>query len=452
MISPRLRVRPVDTPRVSVAIVTWGRADLALDAIRSLIAHTKPCFDLTIVDNASPDDTVSRLRQAVHGAAIIENDLNLGFGAGMNRAALGSRSDYLVLLNSDIILEPGWLEPLLAALDDDPELAAVSPILLDLDGTVQEAGSTIGPDALTVGIAAINDDDRTVAFQRRVPFASAACLVVRRAAFERAGGFDVVFGMGYYEDVELAFDLEAMGLRVAIVPASRVRHVRNGSTSPEVARRLSERNQRIFLGRWEDRLRLLPSVARAHAIRPQLTARDVLAADRILIVTDQTSRPSLGALAAAIADGWRDARITLLELRDHDTVDSPCTDFVERAGCHPDDVAVWFRSRYGHYSAVVVIDDAPTANLVLVARAQYQPQAMTVIAHDAAAPSPAMGVLWRRADVMLLLGETEDRRHLTLPAETVTVSVALSSVGSPAARTRELVPLMAQLGAAPPRR
>ena len=273
----------VDRPRVSIALVTYGRAELALDAIESIREHTDPCYEMIIVDNASPDDTVATLRSAVHGAILIENPVNMGFGAGVNHAVLHGRGEYVLVLNSDIVVEPGWLPPLINALDTDPTLGAVTPQLLNVEGSLQEAGASVGPDGNTWPFVDVPGEPQANAFTRRVEYASAACLLVRRAAFDEVGGFDVVYGIGYFEDVELALDLADLGLAIGYVPQSRVRHVRNASSDLETATARSAVNRKIFLDRWSDVIAGNPAVAPESAtVRAVLAARDSLTVDRLL--------------------------------------------------------------------------------------------------------------------------------------------------------------------------
>src|SRR5207245_426270 len=79
----------------------------------------------------------------IEGITLLRNPVNLGFGPAVNQAALHARAKYLLLLNTDALVRPGWLPPLRAILDAEPDVAAVAPRLLHLDGTVQEAGSIV---------------------------------------------------------------------------------------------------------------------------------------------------------------------------------------------------------------------------------------------------------------------------------------------------------------------
>ena len=285
MTAERIVIAHHPRPLVSVLLVLYGRADLAVQAIADLVANTEPCFELIIVDNASPDDSFTTLQQCVDGAIFVSNPLNVGFGAGMNIGAMHARGEHLLLLNSDVFVEPDWLTPLVAALGLSPELAAVSPAFFHPDGTMQEAGSVIfrtgGTDAVAHGEAGCFD------FPRTVPYSSAACLLIRPTVFSQLGGFDAVYGRGYFEDVDMALEIEALGWHIGYVPRSRARHERGGSTTRERALRVAEHNRKAFTHRWAHRLAHLPEPVAPSQTGPFLRSRDAFSVDRILIVDDR---------------------------------------------------------------------------------------------------------------------------------------------------------------------
>ncbi|HVE17855.1 MAG TPA: glycosyltransferase, partial [Ilumatobacteraceae bacterium] len=90
-----------ESPAVSVLIVVYGGGALAIDAVASLIEHTKKPFEVIVVDNASRDDSVSALRAGISGMKLIVEDKNLGFGGGNNRAASEARAPIICMLNPD---------------------------------------------------------------------------------------------------------------------------------------------------------------------------------------------------------------------------------------------------------------------------------------------------------------------------------------------------------------
>ena len=134
-------------------------------------------------------DTV-RLTE-LENARIMLNTENLGFGTACNQGAALARSPYVVFLNSDAIVHENWLQPLLTHLESSPSVGAVGPLLLNTDGSIQAAGSTVLGDAVAISHG---DEPADFTFPRVVDYVPAACLATRRASFHQVGGFDVGTG------------------------------------------------------------------------------------------------------------------------------------------------------------------------------------------------------------------------------------------------------------------
>jgi GT2 family glycosyltransferase len=118
---------------VGVVVVNYNGGELTLECLRSLLATDWPADRLRVVlvDNASSDGIVDRVRTELRVVKVIESPVNGGFGAGCNlgiRALAGT--DFVALVNNDATVSPGWLRPLVAALDDDPALGAACPKIL----------------------------------------------------------------------------------------------------------------------------------------------------------------------------------------------------------------------------------------------------------------------------------------------------------------------------------
>jgi N-acetylglucosaminyl-diphospho-decaprenol L-rhamnosyltransferase len=222
-------------PRVLVAIVSWNSAAHLGSAIASVPAGVP----VVVVDNGSTDSSVEVARRA--GARVIEAGENLGFGPGCNRAAKeGAPSETILFLNPDAALVDGerTLAALLAALDEDPRVAAVAP---RLQGEGQElfqlrrlpsarglAREAFLLDRLLPRNRGLRRDryldaDRATAFDVEQP--AGAALLVRRDAFESLAGFDSAFRPAWFEDVDLCARLLASGRRIRFVPAARATHV-----------------------------------------------------------------------------------------------------------------------------------------------------------------------------------------------------------------------------------
>ena len=129
-------------PRVGVVVLNYGRGDLTLRCLRTVLSSDWPpeSLEVVLVDNASDDGVAERARDELRRVRVVDAGTNLGFAGGCN---LGIRVlgpvDHVALLNNDATVEPGWLEPLVSALEADPGIGAACPKILFDDAFVDVA-------------------------------------------------------------------------------------------------------------------------------------------------------------------------------------------------------------------------------------------------------------------------------------------------------------------------
>lgn len=365
-----------DRPRASVVLVTYGGWELARRTLEAVAAHTAPPFEVVIVDNPTEEDVAARLREEVEGAEVLLNAENEGFGPAANRGADRARGEYLVFLNTDALVRPGWLEPLTEVLRTDPRAGAAVPLFLNEDETVQEAGGLLFRDGSTLMYGFRADPDAPeFRFRRYTDYGSAACLVLRRSDFQAAGGFDPAYVPAYCEDVDLQLRLRERNLRTVFEPRSEVVHLRFGSTglSEEVAERLVAKNTAILRERWPHVLarRPPPFDAPGHEMRV-LAARDADALERILVVAEDRLPEDL---LRALRERHPTGRLTVLPVRwqaERGQLDALLASGVEVGST--EDPALWLRARRFHHTVVLCPEGYPPPP---VARAlmEWQPQA-----------------------------------------------------------------------------
>lgn len=360
-------------PRVTFVLVTYGGGPMAAQCLDALAKHTEQPYDVVVVDSASPDGTGQWLEDNLTGATVVRLDENLGFGAGCNVGVEHARTEFVCFLNADVEVTEGWLPPLLDFLDGRPEAAAVAPLMVFPDGRVQEAGSLLGGDAFSRGWGDGQYDLESF-YPRVVDYASAACLVLRRKAFYEVGGFSPEYHIAYYEDTDLQFQLRKHGWQVWVQPASRVVHVRHGTSSTATAERLSDINREVFRRRHAEDLASRPPALGIHEHPHRLWwLRDHPATARILVVAEQL-------------DAAEEALLTELRERDHAAA---VTLFVpaesERdwraAGIEvvsDAEPAAWSRERVGLYDVVLALGPGTSAAEIT----EWQPQAVRVLRLD----------------------------------------------------------------------
>ncbi len=306
-----------DAPVVSIIVVTYGTGPIVLEALDAVARHTSISHEVVVVDCLPPDPAT---RTAVLLAdrsdiRLFAVDDNLGFAGGNEYGVEQARGDYLCFLNADVIVGPGWLEPLIAALDD-PAVGIAAPVFTNEDGSLQEAGQLIFADTFTapVGGPGVMAGDRTNVFSRDVDYASAACWVVRRADHIELGGFDRRYHPAYFEDADYALRVEAAGRRTRLVADVPVVHRCGQGTGTRDAT-LGQATHARFKRQWQAHLTDRPDRPTGHS--ESLAARDRLAGTTTLFIawSDESSVADLTAAferALAAAEGAPRHRVTFL--------------------------------------------------------------------------------------------------------------------------------------------
>jgi N-acetylglucosaminyl-diphospho-decaprenol L-rhamnosyltransferase len=237
----------MDAADLSVVIVNWNTGDLLRRCVAGIVtADPAVAYEIIVVDNASTDDSLARLRGDAGAGGlilggrlrIVENAENRGFGAANNQAFALSRSGFVLLLNPDTVTLPGAIESLVAVLRGDPGIAACGPRLINPDGSLQVSVWRNPPTAWEIVLSSMKlyrllparirgelllgphwRHDR----RRSVRMLSAAALIVRREAIDAVGGFDERFHM-YGEDNEWCLRMVRRGWRLVFEPGAVIRH------------------------------------------------------------------------------------------------------------------------------------------------------------------------------------------------------------------------------------
>jgi GT2 family glycosyltransferase len=239
---------PEPSPDVSVCIVSWNVAgDLraCLESLRS--QATSPSFEIIVADNASSDETVAMVRADFPEVRLIVNEENLGFARATNQTLAAARGRYLLMLNPDTVLPPDALAQLVEVADTHPEAGIVAPRLVYPDGSLQYScrrfptitaaifrNTFLGrlfPHARSAEHYVMADWDHDSL--RAVDWASGACLLIRREAYEQVGPLDESFIFGS-EDVDYGVRMRRAGRQVLFTPATTIVHAVGRSSSQAV--------------------------------------------------------------------------------------------------------------------------------------------------------------------------------------------------------------------------
>jgi GT2 family glycosyltransferase len=246
-------------PVVSIIVPVFNEYETTLACLKSIAEFTDEGiqYEVILADDCSSDAT-QNISQAVEGLRIIRPETNQGFLGNCNNAAAEAQGEYLLFLNNDTNVQPGWLEELLAIAEADPSVGIVGPRFLYPDGRLQEAGGIIFQDASGWNYGRLDDPARPeYSFIRDVDYISGACLLVKHELWDKSGGFDQRFAPAYYEDTDLCFTARQSGYRVIYTPFSMVVHyegVSHGTDESSGIKKQQVINQKVFRQKWAELL------------------------------------------------------------------------------------------------------------------------------------------------------------------------------------------------------
>lgn len=224
--------------RVAVIILNWNGEKLLREFLPSVVKNTNTDLGrVVVVDNHSTDGSWICLEQEFPDVERVLFEDNFGFAGGYNRAIEMIEAEYVVLLNSDVEVAPGWLEPLVAVLDRDERVAAVQPkILAYRDKKKFEYAGAAGGYIDYLGFPfcrgrvmdTTEQDDGQYDDEVDVFWATGASLCIRRDVYRATGGLDEAF-FAHMEEIDLCWRLKNGGYTLKVVPSSVVYHLGGGS-------------------------------------------------------------------------------------------------------------------------------------------------------------------------------------------------------------------------------
>jgi GT2 family glycosyltransferase/tetratricopeptide (TPR) repeat protein len=240
-------------PPVSIIVLAHNQINDTRLCLASIEQHTRPSYELILVDNNSTDGTTDLFRQYAASRArvrVVLNRANLGFAAGNNQGLAIARGENLLLLNNDTVVTAGWLERLLDVLARHPEAGLVGPV----------SNSVSGPQLIKTDYSCLPDmppfaarwseahAGETTEAARLVGF----CLLLRRAVLEKIGGLDTQYGNGNFEDDDLCIRAGLAGFKMRIAWDCFVHHT-GGQTFKGAKmdyRAGMLRNWELFKAKW----------------------------------------------------------------------------------------------------------------------------------------------------------------------------------------------------------
>jgi len=216
-----LKTDEASKPKVSIIIVTYNSEKYILKCVDSILKNNYPNLEIIVVDNASSDNTINKLKNYGDKLKIIKNKKNLGFGIGNNLGIKLSTGSILLLINADAYLEENSISELVSVFLKDDKVMIVGPKILYPDTRkIQSAGGIIQKNGLSNHIGYGDEDNPKYDDLKIVDYVTGAIMAIRRKLFEESGLFDPVYFPAYYEETEKCVQARKLNYKVVYSPKS----------------------------------------------------------------------------------------------------------------------------------------------------------------------------------------------------------------------------------------
>lgn len=245
----------IPQPKVSIIIPVYNQFSYTYLCLCALLENSGDVpYEVILADDGSTDFT-KEIEKIVSGVRVVRSGSNLGFLKNCNYAAGKAKGEYLLFLNNDTQVQPGWLAPLVQLLDEHEDIGMTGSKLLYPDGRLQEAGGIFWQDGSAWNYGhGDNPDLPQYRYVKDVDYISGASILVRRNLWMAIYGFDERFAPAYCEDSDLAFSIRAKGYRVTYQPISVVVHfegISNGRDVKNGTKKYQVVNANKFYQKWK---------------------------------------------------------------------------------------------------------------------------------------------------------------------------------------------------------
>jgi GT2 family glycosyltransferase len=249
----------MQNPLVSIVILNWNGRNFLEKFLPSVISSSYINKKVIVADNASTDDSIGFLKAHYPEVTIIQNNSNEGFAKGYNTALRQVTADYYVLLNSDVEVTPGWIEPVIQLMESDSAIAACQPKILAFDNKKKfeyagASGGWLDMFGYPFMRGRVFDDCEkdTGQYDDVQPcfWASGAAFFVKSSVYHELKGLDEFF-FAHQEEIDFCWRAQLAGYKIYVQPASTVYHVGGGTLPKGDSRKtlLNFRNNLIMLAK-----------------------------------------------------------------------------------------------------------------------------------------------------------------------------------------------------------
>ncbi|MCL5795915.1 MAG: glycosyltransferase [Gammaproteobacteria bacterium] len=276
---------------VSIVVPVHNELLHTMGCLRSImLAGSKYHFEIIVADDGSSDNTDHALGELPDCIRLVRNSSPLGFLRNCNAAANLARGQWIVLLNNDTIVLPGWLDALIDILIAKPKAGLVGAKLIYPDGILQESGGVVWRSADAMNIGRGKDScSPEFNFLKEVDYCSGAAIALKTSLWHELNGFDERFSPAYYEDTDLAFRVRQAGYKVFVQPLAAIVHfegVSHGKSLDSGVKQYQTKNRDTFALRWQNVLATYPQPSSLN-INTSIFSRQ----KSILVVDSSVPRP-----------------------------------------------------------------------------------------------------------------------------------------------------------------
>lgn len=250
---PQLTLPKYDNPDVSIILPAFNKFELTYNCIASIIlAYNKTSYEVLVADDCSDDET-KEIGSYIKNVRHIRTAENMRFLLNCKNAVKYAKGNFLVFLNNDTEVTSYWLDALLEPFEDE-SVGMTGSKLLNLDGTLQEAGGIVWGSGVPWNVG--NGSSPIIPeynYNRQADYLTGASMCVSKGVWDEIGGFSEEFVPCYYEDTDIAFKVRELGKKTIYCPFSRVIHFEGQSHGKDVTKGLKAYqvvNSSTFKTKW----------------------------------------------------------------------------------------------------------------------------------------------------------------------------------------------------------
>ena len=219
-------------PKVSVVIPHYGGKDIISECLSSLLNSIYPNFEIIVIDNNSPDDSVQYIKNNFSQVRLIKSSFNRGFAGGCNLGVNHAEGKYILILNNDTIHEPDWINRLVEVLESNSLISSVQPKIKNYNkrNYFDYAGASGGfldkycfPFSRGRIFSTIEQDIGQYDTPIKIFWASGTAFLTRKTIFNQINGFDEKL-FAHMEEIDFHWKCQLLGYEIWVEPNSVIYH------------------------------------------------------------------------------------------------------------------------------------------------------------------------------------------------------------------------------------